>query len=132
MPKKILIIDDDLMLAKLMRRRFITAGYEVLVVPDAILGNQEAHQFKPDIIILDMMLPGGGGLSVLKGLESSVYTAAIPVLVITGLQRDCHEGYFKEISQFQVEGCLEKPFDGAKLLAEVERVLEEHSPKSAA
>lgn len=128
MKKKILVVEDDEDLAKLTRRRLLFSDFEVMVVPDAILAIQEANQFRPDLVLLDLMLPGGGGLAVLKGLRASVYTTYIPVLVISGLDREADPYYFQKIEKLGIEEFIRKPFEGSRLVDVINRVLHEQYP----
>ena len=121
---KILVIDDDDNLGKFLRMRLISLGYDVEVMPDAMLGIQEAHRFKPDLILLDLMLPAGGGLSVLKQLKASTHTVCIPVLIVSGMWRDVYEGIGRELQEIGVEGYLQKPFREGELLSNIQRILE--------
>lgn len=132
MKKKILIVEDDEDLAKLTRRRLLFSDFEVMVVPDAILAIQEANQFRPDLVLLDLMLPAGGGLAVLKGLRSLVHTTYIPVLVMSGLDREADPDYFKEIEKLGIEEFIRKPFEGSRLVDVIKRILHEQYPDSPA
>lgn len=130
--KKILVVEDDNELAKLTYRRLVHAGYDVLVVPDALLGVQEANRFRPDLVVLDLLLPAGGGLRVLDGLRSSVYTAYTPVLVMSGAERESIPGTFDQMERMGIEGFLKKPFEGNRLVEEIQRVLKDQGPDSTA
>lgn len=129
--RKILVVEDDPDLGKLTRLRLVHSGFDVLVVPDALLGVQEANQYKPDLVILDLMLPAGGGMTVLKGLKSSVYTMFIPVLVMTALERECDPAIFEAMEKIGIEGFLKKPFESNHLVEETRRILREHCPDAA-
>jgi len=78
-------------------------------------------RLRPSLIILDLMLPGGGGLSVLRKIRRSYLTQSIPVIVLTGMQDDDHK---KQVIEFGVEGYLQKPYDPAELLASIEGLIE--------
>lgn len=84
MPKKrILIIDDELDFVKMLQVRLQVEGYEVLVAEDGIKGLQIARKEKPDLIILDIMMPGLDGHSVCDMLKKSTLTWSIPVIYLT-------------------------------------------------
>ena len=120
---RILVIDDDKTLGELLQTRISSSGYEVFVAADAVQGVQQAHRFKPDLIILDLMLPAGGGLRVLKNLKASMHTSRISVLIITGTARRDFWGELKEVREIGVDGCLLKPFHTAELLSTVQEIL---------
>ncbi len=124
--KKILIVEDEPDLAKLMQMRLASAGYETCVAPDALVAVEAAHRFGPNLILLDLMLPAGGGLGVLNGLKASIYTASIPVLAVTAIPRNTFADeklLLDKIDQIGLAGYLQKPFDPKALLSEIERLL---------
>ncbi len=123
--KKILIVEDDEDLSRLIRTRLVSAGFDALAVPDALWGVQQLNEYKPDLVILDLLLPAGGGLTVLQRLKTSVYTTHIPVLVISGMGPEGDPEYFKQIENMGVDGFIKKPFDGKQLAVHVRRILGE-------
>jgi len=120
MSQKILIIEDEAEAAELLASRLMAAGYEVITAPDATFAIKETHQFKPNLIILDMMLPGGGGAAVLDRLKLSVYTNRIPVLVLTGMGLGEAQ---KKVEKFGVKKIVQKPYDAQQLLTEIKNIL---------
>ncbi len=84
---KILLIEDSRFLCALLDRALTRAGYEVLAEADGSKGIEEARRVVPSLILLDMMLPGLDGLSVLKALKEDAATAGIPVVVLSGLSQ---------------------------------------------
>jgi two-component system alkaline phosphatase synthesis response regulator PhoP len=83
--KKILLIDDDLTLSEMYDERLKAAGYRVAVVHDGQSGLEQAKAGKPDLILLDIMLPKMNGLDVLQQLKSDEETSATPVILLTAL-----------------------------------------------
>lgn len=120
MDRRILVVEDEEDVAGLLVSRLRSAGYQVLAVPDAALATKQAMEFKPDLIILDLMLPGGGGLAVLKRLKLSIHTRLIPVVVLTAA-RDPE--LRRQVLAAGVNSYLTKPYDAQHLLAEVESLL---------
>ncbi len=106
--KKILIVDDDPEIHKLLRFRLIGEGYSVITAVDAYGAIQNARREKPDLIILDIMLPGGGGVHALKNIRLIPDTASIPVVVLTGTT---DEDVKKQIIELGVQEYLTKPFE---------------------
>src|SRR5436853_3252814 len=88
MPGKILIIEDDKEMATVLSMRLTKAGFEVKTAQDATFGVKEAHQSKPNLIILDLGLPAGGGFAVLERVKLSTHTNQIPIFVLTGSGED--------------------------------------------
>ena len=120
--KKILIIEDEQDLASTLSKRLTSVGYEVMISMDALLGVVQAHKSKVDLIILDLMLPGGGGHSVLSNLKCSTLTMNIPVLVLTGMQDEVRK---KKILEMGVDGYMQKPYEIQNVLSEIKRILVE-------
>lgn len=118
--QKILIIEDEVDIAKVLRKRLLEAGYDVFVAHDGYFGTKMAHEKKPDLIILDLMLPAGHGLLVLKNLRFSMDTSEIPVVVTTG-SRD--EEYRKKVMDEGIDAIFDKPFDSEKLLQAIKDIL---------
>lgn len=120
---KILVIEDEADLARLLVKRLTKHGFEVMAAADAIQGTGMAHEKAPDLIILDLMLPGGGGLTVLKNLRLSVQTRYIPVVVLTG---SANEEYKEKILAEGVEAYFEKPCDCDTLITTVKDILKKN------
>lgn len=113
---KILIVDDEEDIIRVLRFKLKAKGYEVVVAFDSILAVKEARQSKPDLILLDMMLPGGGGVATLRNVRLIADLRAVPVIVLTGMQDN---GKKAEMEKLGVEGYIAKPYDFDKLLAQI-------------
>lgn len=83
--QKILIADDDRVFVELISTRLRAKGFEVLVAFDGMQAMMGAVKTDPDAILLDVKMPGGGGLDTLKNLKTSTKTNHIPVLVVSAL-----------------------------------------------
>jgi DNA-binding response OmpR family regulator len=81
-----------------------------------------AHEEKPDLIILDIMMPAGNGLSVFKNLQDSVATAFIPVIFLTAC---ASEETRKQALEMGAKDFLTKPFNAEELLLKVKKALAE-------
>jgi CheY-like chemotaxis protein len=84
---KILLIDDSRMLRLIHERALVKAGYEVTGASDGEEGLRVAREDKPDLIVLDMMLPKIAGQDVLRTLKRDPRTKQIPVVVLSGLSQ---------------------------------------------
>lgn len=120
MSKKILIVEDEIFLSKTLRKRLSSAGYEVDVAIDAYQGVEHAHKWKPDLIILDLMLPCGGGIAVLESLQSSTELSFLPVIVLTGMNDD---EYKRKVLEMGVDAYIEKPYDATNLLNTIKQLV---------
>lgn len=85
MPKKILIIEDDKILAELIEKKLRTIGYEVAVATDGEEGLQKIRENKPDLILLDILMPKKNGVEVMEEMnrEEEISLIKIPVIVIS-------------------------------------------------
>jgi CheY-like chemotaxis protein len=81
--KKILIIEDDPIVAHIYQTRLEKEGYEVEIAPDGQSGFYRVHEFKPDAVLLDLMLPRMNGVEILKKIRSQSQFAQTPVIVFT-------------------------------------------------
>jgi DNA-binding response OmpR family regulator len=87
---KILIVDDSRFLRMANERALVKAGHTVITAADGEEGLRLAQERKPDLVVLDMMLPKLSGPEVLRALRKDAQTASIPVMVLTSLPQ-CNE-----------------------------------------
>jgi CheY-like chemotaxis protein len=85
---KILVIDDNVEFKTMVSCYFSDLGYKVELADDGRDGLAKVKVFKPDIILLDVMMPDIGGIEVLRELQTDGESRAIPVMVITGTYFD--------------------------------------------
>ena len=83
--RKVLIIDDDKSVVELLSSFLREGGYEVIIALDPVQGFMAAQRQAPDVILLDVAMPAGGGLPLLKKLSGSSKLHRIPVVVISAL-----------------------------------------------
>ena len=81
--KKILIIEDDQIVANVYRNKLAVEGYQVEIAPDGETGLKIMRTFKPDTIILDLMLPGMSGVDVIKEVRSEAEFSKMPIIVFS-------------------------------------------------
>jgi two-component system alkaline phosphatase synthesis response regulator PhoP len=119
--KKILIIDDEPDFVRVVQVRMEAAGYEVVVAFDGMQGVSSAHKEKPDLIILDIMMPAMHGHRVCEALKKSAKTWTIPIIYLTakGNKEDEELAY-----KLGAEHFLTKPYDPQVLLGTIEKALE--------
>ena len=89
--KKILIIDDD-KFNLLSLTHFLSPLYEIITATDGVLGIEEAKKHQPDMILLDIIIPGMDGFEVIGKLKKSEATKSIPVIFMSGLSSPSDEG----------------------------------------
>lgn len=83
--KRVLIVDDDKAIQNMVKAVLEQAGYEVFAALDAMQGPMFARKVKPDLIVLDINLPGGSGEKVFERLRAMTNTAAVPILIYTAV-----------------------------------------------
>lgn len=82
---KILIIDDDVNTTWLIDNVFSKLGYEIRAVNNSIMAVSEAQVFQPDLVIVDLMMPGIDGIETCRALQNDPQTQGIPVLVFSAV-----------------------------------------------
>lgn len=121
---KILLIEDSRFLRLAIEKLLTKGGYEVTGVADGLEGLRAARAMPPQLILLDMMLPGLDGTGVLKRLKLDPLTAQIPVVVLTGLSQ-MNETRLKEAgaAAYLEKSSLNLENNADSLIRAVERVL---------
>jgi DNA-binding response OmpR family regulator len=120
MSKKILVVDDDLVLADLLEERLREHAYTVVVAHDTEQGVRFAHNEKPDIIILDIMMPAGGGIIAYENLKLFSDTKEIPIIFISA--HDTNE-LKQKLFDMGAKDFITKPFKIEVILEKIEAVL---------
>ncbi|HYA03212.1 MAG TPA: response regulator [Syntrophobacteria bacterium] len=85
MANKILVVDDELAVRSLLKDFFTPLGYEVITAADGTEGLASAAKEVPDVILLDVMMPGIDGMEVCRRLKANEGTGAIPIIMMTGV-----------------------------------------------
>ena len=118
---KVLIIDDDRTVCDLFASHLRGAGYVPMIAEDAMQGFMFAQRDLPDLILLDINMPAGGGMTVFDRLNKSAKTREIPVVVVTAVR----DGRVNTDSTARgARAVLHKPIDKDTLLREVAGVLD--------
>ena len=120
MGHRLLIIDDDAGIQKMLKTVFECENFEVTVASDGLIALECLEQTRPDLILLDLMLPNMDGWAFVKELEQRGLRSSLPVLVLTA------DIYAKsQVDSMDVEGWLVKPFHLAELLSQVRSLLDQ-------
>jgi DNA-binding response OmpR family regulator len=119
--KKILVVDDEQDILRLLEAHLKASGYEVLMAADGNDGLNKAKTEKPDLIILDLMLPFIDGIQICRMLKFDVLYKHIPIIILTAksMKEDLELG-----KQVGADTYVTKPFDYETLLITIKGLLE--------
>jgi DNA-binding response OmpR family regulator len=128
MPKRILVVEDEPRVMKVLEKRLELAGYEVITAMDGVAGLELAKTGKPDLVVLDLMLPGMDGREVCWAIRHDPERSQLPILMLTVLAQDT------DIYRGMVVGAnayLTKPFDSDVLLQRIADLLTQSEVEAA-
>ncbi|MBI4343928.1 MAG: response regulator [Candidatus Omnitrophica bacterium] len=115
--KKILVADDEQQLALAIKIRLQSKGYDVVTAKDGKEAVELALQQRPDLVILDVVMPVMDGYSCLRELNTRFGRGKIPVIILTARDR------MKDLFELEgIEDYVVKPFDHEDLLVRIERI----------
>ena len=119
MPLKVLVCDDERHIVRLIQVNLEREGYKVVTAYDGKEGLEKVRTEKPDLMVLDVMMPYMDGFEVLKALRRDADTAELPVIMLTAKaqDRDVFEGY-----TYGADMYLTKPFNPRELISFVKRI----------
>lgn len=118
--QRVLIVEDEVDIADLIMFNLQRAGYEVLKAHDGITGTETAIRERPDLIVLDLMLPGRDGYSVFREIRRDARTSRIPVIMLTA--RAQTEDRIQGL-EAGADDYLTKPFSPKELVLRVNAIL---------
>jgi DNA-binding response OmpR family regulator len=121
MPSKILIVDDEPHMLRLTELSLRKGGFQICLARSGEEALEIAEKEKPDLIVMDLVMPGTDGLTALKELKSRPPSASTPVIMLTVRGQAFTR---KEAEESGAALYLTKPFSPAQLLAEVQRLLD--------
>lgn len=118
-PLKILVCDDERHIVRLIQVNLERHGYQVVTAYDGKEGLEKARAEKPDLMVLDVMMPYMDGFEVLKTLKREPETENLPVIMLTAKaqDKDVFEGY-----HYGADMYLTKPFNPMELISFVKRI----------
>lgn len=117
---KILVIEDDPDLRRILCLQLAKLGHETVQAADGREGFKAAQQSTPDLILLDLMMPGLDGFQVLKRIKSLDALVDIPVLILTASHDDHHR---RKSASHMANGFMTKPYTVDELREQIDRVL---------
>ncbi|MDD5132690.1 MAG: response regulator [bacterium] len=123
--KRILLVDDEVDIVTVIRMRLESSGYEVIVARDGKEALNTARSQHPDLIILDLMLPGMDGFHVARMLKYDTHYKDIPIIILTAKAGDDAR---KTGEQVGADAYMNKPFEAEKLLSKIRELLAARAP----
>jgi CheY-like chemotaxis protein len=122
MKKKILVVEDDKRIVMALAVRLKGKGYDVVAAYDAVMAMTIAMHHRPDLVLLDISMPGGNGFMVAKRLQNEATTAGIPLIFLTASKQP---GLRENAQDLGAVGFFEKPYEAEDLLAAIDGALGE-------
>ena len=127
MARKILLADDSVTAQNMGRKILADAGYEVIAVNNGSAALKKIAELKPDLVILDVYMPGYSGLEVCQRLKESQETARIPVLLSVGKLEPFKP---EEAQRVRADGFIVKPFEASELLSALSKLEDKVVPRA--
>lgn len=121
MAYKILVIEDDAFSAQVLETALKRQGYEVYVAANGLKGLQIVQEQHPDLVLLDLMLPGIDGYEVLNRIRSAPQTATMPVIVVSAKNREDDRDLARKIG---ADAYITKPYQLAELYEVVRKTIQ--------
>ncbi len=118
---RILVVDDSPTVTTVLSRMLQLAGYETLTAPDGPTALDIAEREQPDLVFLDIVLPGMSGFAVLRALRRKPETQATPVIMISGNLKATEEFYGQRIG---ADDFIKKPFGRSEVFSRIQRLVE--------
>jgi DNA-binding response OmpR family regulator len=124
MSKRILIVEDDAAMRQVWHLRLKSLNYDAVPVADAVSAMTEVRKQQPDLVLLDLGLPGGGGLNLIQRFQSIPRLAVIPVIVLSARERTAME---QPVLDAGARAFFQKPANTEELLQKIRELLGETS-----
>ena len=127
MARKILLADDSVTAQNMGRKILADAGYEVITVNNGSAALKKIAEQKPDLIVLDVYMPGYSGLEVCQRLKDAQETSRVPVLLTVGKLEPFKP---EEAKRVRADGFIVKPFEASELLSALSKLEDKIVPRS--
>ena len=125
---KILIVEDEGNIRQLVRYNIEKEGFQVMEAADGLQGLRTAQREKPDLVLLDLMLPGMDGLEVCRTLKGTPATSALPIIMLTAKAEEVDKIIGLELG---ADDYMTKPFSPRELTARIKAVLRRSQKETA-
>jgi DNA-binding response OmpR family regulator len=127
--KKILCVDDELDMRIFISTVLKTQGYEAIAARNAVEGIRKAREVEPDLIVMDVMMPQAGGVTLFQEIKKDERLKHVPVIMLTGVSEKAFAHHLKMLniriddSLPPPDAYMEKPLNPETLVATIERLL---------
>lgn len=118
--KTILVVDDEESVRSLLGDLLVGRGYRVLLAADGQKALELAREHVPDLVLVDLLLPGEHGVEVIRNIKDNLF---IPVIAMSGIYK--RQEVAQQLDDFYLDGFFCKPLNTEELLARVRAVLHE-------
>lgn len=118
---RILIVEDEESLLKLESILLTTRGYKVTGASDGLAALKEIELNRPDLILLDIMMPGIDGFEVCRRVKENPVTQSIPIIMLTAKKSSADQARGAEVG---ADAYLTKPFKSGKILETIDKLLQ--------
>ncbi len=122
MAKTVLVVDDEPFIVRMVESRLKSSGYEVITAGGGEEGLRKCRFYKPDVVILDIMMPDIPGDAVAETMSDDPALSHIPIIFLTAILK---KGEVAKTPTVKGQNYLAKPFQGKELLELIQRVLRE-------
>ncbi|MDD5583673.1 MAG: response regulator [Candidatus Omnitrophica bacterium] len=119
--RKIMIVDDDVGFLEELSEALRLSGYEILAINDPVIAQERALSEKPDVILLDLKMPGKSGFLLADELRKSQVLAKVPLIAMSAHFKN-DDSSLLDIYGFK--SFLKKPFDPLEIIKKIEEVLQ--------
>jgi DNA-binding response OmpR family regulator len=129
--KTILFVDDELDMRIFLATVLKTSGFAAVAARNAVEGMQKARARAPDLVIMDVMMPQAGGVTMFRELKRDEHLKHLPVIMLTGVSETAFAHHLKMVNLGidddlpPPEAYMEKPLDPERLVATIRRLLAE-------
>ncbi len=121
MPKKILIVEDDKFLRELISRKLLGEGYDIVEAVDGEEGIKKIKEEKPDLVLLDLILPGADGFEVLSKTKEDPSLVSIPIIILSNLGQ--REDVEKGLKLGAVDYMIKAHFTPGEIVEKIKTIL---------
>ena len=125
---KILLADDSVTAQNMGKKILSDAGHEVVTVSNGAAAAKKIAEIKPELVLLDVFMPGYSGLELCEKLRSSAETSKLPVLLTVGRMEPYNS---QDGARVKADGVIVKPFEASDLTAAVDRLAEKAKPNKS-